>query len=156
MSEGKRPGGLTALAVLNLLGCGYDFLTAFGFAILWAQINFPDFAAMIPMDEDGKRVLDAMREIGNGVLYTLIAVHVVLALLLLLSGIGYLLQKRFLGRTLGNVYALVSLATTAVMMLALQSEEAGGGFQLITLVLILYPALTLLLLNTTFKEDFVH
>jgi hypothetical protein len=156
MSEGKRPGGLTALAVLNFVAAAGDLLNAFGLLMTWLLLNVPEFAARVPMDEKGKHGLEMMRELGNVVLGCLIAVHVVLGALLILSGVGYLLQKRFLGRKLGNAYALLSVATTVAMVFGMRRGTDGGDFQLITLVLILYPVLTLALINTTFREDFVN
>jgi hypothetical protein len=61
-------------------------------------------------------------------------------------------MKRFLGRTLGNAYAvaaiLLGLATSQLF-----PEELGGGINIGTLVWLIYPVITLILLNSTFKED---
>jgi hypothetical protein len=36
------------------------------------------------------------------------------------------------------------------------TSDAGGGFNLGTILGLVYPVITLFLLNTTFKEDFVN
>jgi len=45
MNHQKRPGGLTALAVINFVFCGFGFLGLFGMAALFA------FIGMIPTDQ---------------------------------------------------------------------------------------------------------
>ncbi len=71
--------------------------------------------------------------------------------LLLTSGIGYLKQARGMGRMLANVYAVVSLASTVYGIVS-----PGGAFGIFTIVLLIYPVLTLFLVNTTFKDDLVN
>jgi len=34
--------------------------------------------------------------------------------------------------------------------------DAGGGFNLLRMIGLIYPIVTLILINTTFKEDFVY
>ena len=75
-----------------------------------------------------------------------------LAVLLILTGIGYLGQKRVMGRILGTVYAIVSLAATGLLYYF--GPRAGWGILL--MVGAIYPLLTLILLNTTFREDFTR
>jgi len=75
--------------------------------------------------------------------------------LLIASGVGYLKQKRFLGRTLGSVYAGLSILASIVSS-AMLSTELGGGFSILTIVGLIYPVLTLVLLNGTFKHDLVR
>lgn len=190
MTEGKRPGGLTALAVFNFIGCGLDILgilTILGTALFsGALIETMDEAenrekekrasaqeepgreeAETPPEENRKKtdeerqreqarqVLKAWGELGYGVLACWVAAMAALTILLLLSGIGYLKQKRFLGRTLGNTYAVLSILTT-VLELAILPDVITGGQTIMVVVALLYPVLTLFLLNTTFKEDFVY
>lgn len=153
MTEERRPGGLTALAVINLIWGALKLLGAlssFATPVLMRELAKTG-------DEEQKRfseqVLDFIE--NNGALwYALIALGLVSAILLLASGIGYLKQKRFLGRVLGNVWALLSIAHTVAEAALVPQIE--GGLQLLTLLFVIYPLLTLFLLNTTFKEDFVH
>ena len=166
MTEGRRPGGLTALAVLNFVGGGLDLIM-----LLWALSVFAAlrFEAQPPPEpspssEQSKPAEDPMqqlrkagaqyREAGfteRGVGVRLIS-EPLLAVLLILTGIGYLGQKRVMGRILGTVYAIVSLAATGLLYYF--GPRAGWGILL--MVGAIYPLLTLILLNTTFREDFTR
>lgn len=154
MTEGKRPGGLTALAVINLIWGG---LSAFGAA---GMLAMPKLAQMMKDSgdaaaaEQADQMLHGIEQAGS-VWSLIIALTFVSALLLITSGIGYLKQKRFLGRTLGNAWAILSIlgsVASAVMLAA----AVGGGFHFGTIIGLVYPVLTLVLLNGTFKEDFVR
>ena len=150
MSEGKRPGGLTALAVLNFIFGGFAMLGVLAMAALLGVA-----AAVEGQDtEEARKVAEAMEEAGP-----LFGVALVLSLvsgvLLIASGVGYLKQKRFLGRTLGSVYAGLSILSSLVSS-AMLSTELGGGFSISTIVGLIYPVLTLVLLNGTFKHDLVR
>jgi hypothetical protein len=191
MTEGKRPGGLTALAVFNFIGSGLDILgiltilgTAFFSGVLietmdeaQAQKSKNASAQEQPGQEEAapeeapqrnrkktdeerkqeqaREVLKAWGELGYGVLAVWVAAMAALTILLLVSGIGYLKQKRFLGRKLGNAYAILSIVTT-VLELAILPDVITGGKTIMVVVAFLYPVLTLILLNTTFREDFVY
>jgi uncharacterized linocin/CFP29 family protein len=155
MSEGKRPGGLTALAVINFIFGGFNVLGALGLMAMIALNNMAAEARAGDTNEQQQRMIQAWREIGSGVLYLMIAVAAFSALLLISSGIGYLKQKKFLGRTVGNVYAAFAIIGALFGAMAVTSD-AGGGFNLGTILGLVYPVITLFLLNTTFKEDFVN
>ena len=156
MTEGKGPGGLTALAVLNFVFGGFGLLGTAAFFAIMAIVNK---AAQDGSNEEAaeaqREIAKAWQEVGVGFFYVIMALGAVSAILLIASGVGYLQQKRFLGRTLGNVYAVLSIASSLIMG-AVVSSEAGGGFNIGTIIGLVYPGLTLLLLNTTFKEDFVR
>lgn len=155
MSEGKRPGGLTALAVLNFVFSGINLLGCLGMVAMMAFIHLAAEAG--GSDDEGQRqAIEAWKQLGVGLFYGLLAMMAATALLLLLSGIGYLQQKKFLGRALGNLNAALSIGSSLVWGLAVQSDELGGGFNIGTILGLVYPLLTLVLLNTTFKEDFVR
>lgn len=187
MTEGKRPGGLTALAVFNFIGSGIDALgifTILGTALFsGVLIETMDEAEArregrsasaqeepgqeeAPAEsrrktdeerdrEQAREVLEAWGELGYGVLATWVAAMAALTALLIMSGIGYLKQKKFLGRKLGNAYAILSIVTT-LLALAILPDVVSGGQTIMMVVAFLYPALTLILLNTTFREDFVY
>ena len=151
--EGKRPGGLTALAVFNFI---FGALGLIGGLALLALPPLLDQVAQAPnMNEQQRAQIDALQQVGTLPLMLTIASSVIVGALLIASGIGYLKQKKFLGRTLGNVYALFSIIS-AVPIALWMPVALGGGFNLTSILSFLYPALTLLLLNTTFKEDFVN
>jgi len=84
----------------------------------------------------------------------LVAVSLIRAVLFIVSGIGYLKLKKFLGYKLGNACAVISLLY--VLWTIFLPAELGGGFTIALIIGSIYPLLTLILLNTTFKEDFVN
>jgi len=90
----------------------------------------------------------------NGMLAQAIGT-VLSSVLLLASGVGYLRQSRFWGRTLGNAYAAQSIAISIVAAWLI-GEHTGRGIEFAVLVWIVYPVLTLILINGTFKEDFIR
>ncbi len=141
MADGKRPGGLTALAVLNFVfgGIGAIFaLLAFGGLSLIREAAQRAEAA-------GAKVEQSL-----GLAYVVVLLTAVGAFLLITSGVGFLKQKKFLGRTLGTVYALVSLGGTALTVVN------GGGIGIGTIIFSVYPILILIMVNTTFKDDLVN
>jgi hypothetical protein len=95
---------------------------------------------------------DTVKYEGQGIAaaYIVILLSAVGAFLLIVSGVGYLKQSKFMGRTLGTVYALVSLGGTAVGVVT------GGGIGFFTIIFSVYPVLTLIMVNTTFKDDLVN
>ena len=85
----------------------------------------------------------------------ILALMLVSIVLEVISGIGYLQQKRGMGWMVGNVYAVFSVVSSVVSGL-LMKPELGGGFNLSAILGLVYPVLTLILLNWTFKEDFAN
>jgi len=152
MTEGKRPSGLTALAVINFIFAGSSFLSLAGLAAFFVM------ADRIPteeMDAAQKAQIEALQNMGTPILLTLIALSLITGILLLLSGIGYLKQKRVLGRMLGNTYAVVAIVSSLITGFMF-SVELGGGFNIGTILGLIYPVLTLILINTTFKDDLTN
>ena len=142
MSEGKRPYGLTALAVLNFVFFGF---VAVGAQALWARYSLvpstPDVAitAYSLTQQDGPMILIAA------------ILMLVSMTLLIVSGIGYIGQKKILGQRVGSIYGMIGIAGTVLVLLV-----AKTGFGIETIIGLTYPILTLVLLNTTFKDDFVN
>jgi hypothetical protein len=152
MSEGKRPGGLTALAVINFVFVVWGLLALLGLAAMFA------FIGKIPtddMNETQKAQLDAFQNMGLSVFIFIFALSIISSVLLLLSGIGYLKQKKILGWGLGNAYGVISIVSSIVSTFMFPAD-IGGGFNIGTLVGLIYPILTLFLLNTTFKDDLTN
>ncbi|MEJ7596687.1 MAG: hypothetical protein WKG01_02155 [Kofleriaceae bacterium] len=137
----KRPGGLTALAVLNFVFGGIGAIVA--------VIGFGGLALV----REGIKNAEAHGGKYDGPSLTMATVVVGLtafgALLLIVSGVGYLKQAKFSGRTLGTLYGLVSLGGTV-------ATAATGGIGIGSILLAVYPLLTLILINTTFKNDLVN
>jgi len=152
MNEEKRPGGLTALAVINFVFSGWGVIGLLGLVAFFALIG------KLPtegMNEAQKIQIEAFQNMGLSVFVIIFALSLISNVLLLISGIGYLKQKKFLGRTIGNAYAVLAIASSIVsgMMFA---PELGGSFNIGTIIGLIYPIITLILLNTTFKEDLTN
>ena len=165
MAEGKRPGGLTALAVLNFVFGGISLLLLIGgFALLGLaktgtdalenELNKdPEMAKLMEESEDGKELQEAMGEVDKafGLVAIYLLIGTVITALLITSGIGYIGQKKMLGLKMGMAYGIASILGT-VFNLATGFSEFG----IMTIIFMIYPVLTLILLSTTFKEDFVN
>jgi hypothetical protein len=136
-TPGHRPGGLTALAVLNFIFGG---LGGLGLLLLFGLMSAADSATQG----------EITRNIPNkSLIYVALLLGAINVVLLITSGVGYLGQKRFLGKTLGTIYGLLALLGTG-LDLALISKTFSIG----TIIGLIYPVLTLALLNTTFADDF--
>lgn len=140
MAEGRRPGGLTALAVLNFVFAGIGLLLFLGTLALLGAV---DHAV------GGK--LEGGGGISKGAIYAALILGVVRMGILLAAGVGYLKMKKFLGRTLGNVYAILAIGDTILSIAVLKQ-----GFGIGAIIGLVYPVLTLILINTTFKDDLVN
>jgi len=152
MTEGKRPGGLTALAVINFVFVGLGLIGVLMLAAFFA------FIGMLPTDEmpeEQRAQIEAFQNMGVAVFILSFVLSIVSSVLLLVSGIGYLKQKKIMGRMVGNTYAVVSIISSVVtgMMFA---AELGGGFNIGTIIGLIYPIVTLILLNTTFRDDLIY
>jgi hypothetical protein len=151
MSEGSRPGGLTALAVFNLIFGSLSLLSFAGNMVVHLI-----HLRVIEVDEGGReKMLKVIEVMGESAWTAQLVAYAVCGALLLASGIGYLKQKRFLGRKVGNGYAIVSIAMSALITYFM-SQKLETGVTLGLALWVIYPVLTLILLNTTFKEDFVR
>ena len=152
MNEGKRPGGLTALAVINFVFCGWGFIGLLGLVAFFALIG------KIPTDdmqEAQRAQIEAFQNMGLSVFVLIFALSITSNVLLLISGIGYLKQKKVMGWMIGNAYAILSIVSSIVAGVMFASE-LGGGFNIGTIIGLIYPVITLILLNTTFKDDLVN
>lgn len=137
MSQGKRPGGLTALAVINFVFGGFGCLGIFGMVALM------DAANTITEGAAGTEVA------SSGMLMVSIILMVATVALLIISGVGYLGLKKTLGFKMGNLYAIASILSSVLGIVV-------AGFAISSVIGFIYPAVTLVLLNTTFKKDFVN
>ena len=155
MASDKRPGGLTALAVINFIWGGISALGAISLAVLIPFMGAVIDEASTEMSPEQLAQMEALRDISGPLFLTAIVLSCVSAALLIASGVGYLKLKKFLGRTLGNVWGLISVVSSVISAMLLPAA-IGGGFNIMTIAGLIYPVLTLILLNTTFKEDFVN
>ncbi|MHC4819584.1 MAG: hypothetical protein ACYTF8_16185, partial [Planctomycetota bacterium] len=142
--------GLTALAVINFVFGGLSVLSLLGLIAMFAILS------SVPDSDAQEKMKEAWEKAGGvGFLALMVGIGVVSTGLIITSGVGYLKQKKFLGRGLGNAYALLSIASSIFGGL-MTPADAGGGFNLLSLIGFIYPVITLILINTTFKEDFVY
>lgn len=152
MDEGKRPGGLTAMAVLNFIWGGMNILgllVVLAFVVVLFQTDIlNDAQAEMKKAYEDKGVTTAILALS-------FSLGFLSAILLITSGVGYLLQKKILGRVLGNVYAVIAIASSVISVI-MMPDIKGGGFSIMTMIGLIYPVLTLIMLNTVFKEDFIH
>jgi|WetSurMetagenome_2_1015567.scaffolds.fasta_scaffold36688_4 hypothetical protein len=147
--EVKRPGGLTAMAVINFIIAGFSVIGIIGTVFSMTMIgNVPTNG----MPEAAKAQIEALQRIDPSVFAIMIGMNVISFLLLLLSGIGYLKQKKVLGRFFGNVYGFYGIIGVIISTLILP-KAISGGLGVMSFIGIIYPIITLILLDTVFKND---
>jgi len=147
-TQGRRPGGLTALAVLNFVFSGLGLL---GVLALVAVFGMMDTLKHSAANAHDREVLEAFANMPTALWAMMIISSVIVAALLIIAGVGYLKMRRW-GRMIGNAYALLSVATQIVEVVTIPSE-LGGGVGIGTIIGLVYPVLTLIFINTTFKEE---
>jgi hypothetical protein len=163
MSATGRPGGLTVLAILNFILAALGLLGVLavlgGSAALdlvpaptEAQLSEMSEAERAESEKSQQEIAQARAILTDPMVRLFGALEALPALLLALAGIGYLRQRKGLGRGVGNLYAVVKLALEVGSMVLIQVDQPTPA---ITHVFgFLYPVLTLYLLNVTFRDDF--
>ena len=151
MASSDRPSGLTALAVINFIFGTLEFLGGRGFIVIRfvAGKMLSNGHEMSAKEREGLQVIVDSSWINVGIV---VALAFATGLLLLLSGIGYLKQKRVLGRWFGNGYGIVAI-TYVTVSLTLLPEELTEGFSIGVIRSLIYPCFTMVLLNSTFRRD---
>lgn len=129
--------------------CGFSVLSIVGMMAFFA---LQDMMPTDQMDATQKAQIEALQDMGTPTLVLIIGLNLLSGILLLVSGIGYLKQKKVLGRMLGNTYAVLTIVASIVSGMMFRTE-LGGGFNIGTIIGLIYPILTLVLINTTFKDD---
>ena len=142
MADGKRPGGLTALAVLNFIWGGLSAI----FALLFLTASVLVHGAAKAVENAGGEV----KETGVAILWLIFAFSAISAFTLITSGVGFIKQKKY-GRTFANVYAVCSLASTGLSV-GMAHSGFGGG----TVAGLVWPILMLIFVNTTYKNNLVN
>ena len=138
-----RPGGLTALAVLNFVFAGLGIIGIFAvLALITAAKSFIETT----MEGAG---IQATNQPSVGMLYVSLLLGLVVCALLIVSGVGYIQQKKSIGFMGGNIYAIVAILSAVIGMI-------NQGFGFMSLIGLAYPIVTLALLNTTFKNAFIR
>jgi hypothetical protein len=185
MSEpGTRPGGLTALAVINFVFAGLGLLMSAGVFLgdtlvsMGLEAAEKDAAKRAEMDRQaetrgeasrsaeevakGAKELEDMREAKRvyaehgTILMVAGVVGILLALLQIVSGVGYLKLRRGLGKNVGTVYALGAIAWEIAGIALADKFGEGRSFGLMNIIGFIYPLVTLFALHRIFKDDFVN
>ena len=149
-----RPGGLTALAVLNFIFSAFGILAVL-LLITGFLVGRAFSADREKMGEAQRQQVEALDEMGAAQVIGLYSLELVTRIILGIAGFGYLTQRKILGRMFGNVYGVIGIVSSACTALVLH-PELGGGFSLATITALVYPLITLLWINTTFKDDFIR
>ena len=152
MDEDQRPGGLTALAVFNFIFTALNILGCFGL------IFAPVFLDMVPpeqMTDEIRAQRELYQNMDSLTFVLMLAPAVISAVLLLLSGIGYLQRKSFLGRDLGNIYAVLAIITSITTPF-ITGAQTGMSVYIGMAIGMIYPVITLLLLNLKYKKYFTE
>jgi len=138
MANGKRPLGLTALAIGNFIIGAVSAASAFA------------LYAVVKMANQVVGAMGAKGDIpGTGKVYAVLAIAAVATVSLLVAGYGYIKQRK-LGRIAGNAYAFLGLLNT---VLALTVLNAKFGFTAV--IGIAWPLVTAGLINTAFRDNLV-
>ena len=152
-----RPGGLTALAVFNLfLSLGYIGSI---FSLLNPQeVQLEKEEYETPEGETKDITIRKMVDVevsdeDRGQLNLVAILSGVTGVLVLIAGIGYFRQSRRFGYLGGNAGAISGLLATG--MTVRLPDKLGGGVTLDIIHTVFYFVLTLVLLNTVFRRDFV-
>ncbi len=145
-----RPGGLTALAVINFVFAFWNLLGGIAQIALFFMI----FVGGVDTgDPKSGAQFDKVREIGASTYIVIIVALFLSATMLAISGVGYLKLKRVWGRYFASVWAVAYLGFVVFMIIQIP-REMDGGFSMGALAGMLYPSLTLILVNTIFRRDF--
>jgi len=105
--------------------------------------------------EENKVAVELVEKAGKPLIATAMALYGLTSLVQILAGFGYLKMRRFLGRGLGNVYVILAIALSLTWGIGTASAR-GGGFNLGLILNLVYPLITVVLINTTFREDLVN
>ena len=139
----KRPGALTFLAGLN-----FAFAACWAIAVLILRfvINLKNDPTSLPqgLEERTIIVVNAAMALPAWLLWERVVGGIFKILLWVGGGIAYLRMRR-VGRTLGTIYAVFSLAE-GVLGIAVGSPVVAE------LIGCLFPAITLVLVNVVFKD----
>ncbi len=152
MEEKDRPGGLTALAVINFIFAAFGLI---GIPMLFVSKLFISNIPLDQLTEAQAAQLSAFQNMSAATLALIVGWRTIALLLLLLAGIGYLKQKKVMGRFLGSAYGILAVIFTLLSTLMF-SGAFGQNFGIGTIIGLIYPVLTLLLLNFVYQDDLIY
>jgi len=182
MAAVERPGGLTALAVINVVLCCIFALASLATLVALLVIHpvavgsaaeHPSDTVVTPGADEapgsGLTAPDAgaapgdahaqsphphhfrhhgpvsRAELGLGFVDSVLC-----AVLLAISAVGYLRMQRIAGRYVGSLYGVVAL-----LFFAVEHHISHQPLGVTGLIALIYPVLTLIYVNTTFRNDLV-
>ena len=151
MEEKDRPGGLTALAVINFIFAAFGLI---GIPMVFVSRMFISNIPLDQLNESQAAQLTAYQNMSSTTLAVIVGWGIVSFLLLLLSGIGYLKQKKVMGRILGSSYGILAVIYTLLSTLIF-AGVFGRSFGVGAIIGLIYPVLTLLLLNFVYQDDLI-
>jgi hypothetical protein len=147
----KRPGGLTALAVINFVLAGLVF---FGVILLQTMRPLLDRLPAKGMSPAQQATFAAIQNMNLGMIVLTVCLGILSSLFLLIAGLGYLKQKRVMGRICGNCYFVIAVLRTLLALVIMPFVGAPTIFS--TIIGLVYPVITLVLINGKFKENLVN
>ena len=150
MEETKRPGVLTALAVINFI-LAFLYIIMNGLAVL--TFAFIDNVPLGNLSEAQAARIEAMKQLSTGEIVFMFGPSVIAGILLVLAGIGYLKQRKVLGWVMGNIYAAVMILQSIISPFLLAPALRGGAVALT--ISLAYPVITLILINLVYKKNLV-
>jgi hypothetical protein len=151
MEENTRPVGLTALAVINFILAFLQIIMTGLTAVLF--IFFDKFPS-INQNEAQVATIEAIKQLSTGQAIFMLIPLFIAGIILIIAGIGYLKQKKVLGRLMGNIYAAILILTTILSPIILSPAYKRGTFSLI--IALAYPVITIALINFVYKKDLVN
>jgi len=99
-------------------------------------------------DSEAARVINKAASSLSGNIYLVMIMALAIAALLIISGIGYIKQSRMKGYVFGNIYGIVGVVWVGLQL------ATGGVLAIGSILGLIYPIVTLALLNTAFKGSF--
>ncbi len=153
MATTDRPSGLTALAVINFLLSFLQLLSAAGF--LLQRFVFAPYLLKSEEDfGDGRRIQELV-EVSPPVIILIGGLMLLSALLLFISGFGYLRRKRVWGKHITTLYVICDLVSVACILAWMpESYIRDLGIGLIRTVF--YPVFLGVVIHTVFRRDLVR
>jgi|GEM_PF-924411 len=135
MSETIRPGGVTALSIINFIFGGIQaFGVLFALMALGCAAVFQGGLSAQPL----------------GVRLFSIGMDGLICIALIISGVGLLKVNRITGRWFGTLYAVCAIVKTVA--LAFSGEAFFASFTIFTIISLVYPVLVLIFIHVVFRD----